>query len=69
MRNTPRITYKWEVRLHLPSGDVDEFSYWGSDGDTTPVQRLQLSVIDGETDEQKRERIRQALGRQDVHWW
>jgi len=70
----PHLFYKWNVRVHYngihdPSGSVDEFVYFGVDGDATPQGKIVLPVIVGETDEAQRERVRQALGRQDVHWW
>lgn len=74
----PHVFYQWAVRIH-PNGtprtaeevsaSVDQFDYFGVDGDITPAGRLELPVVIGETDEQQRERVRQALGRSDVHWW
>lgn len=75
----PHIYYQWAGRIHrngIPhteeeviASSVDEFTYFGVDGDTTPLGKIQLSVVPGETDEQQRYRVRQALGRRDVHWW
>ena len=68
------IFYQWNQRVHPDgtkdvSASYDEFVYFGVDGDITPQGSVTLPVILGETQEEERTRIRQILGRNDVHWW
>ena len=56
----PHIFYQWNVRVHRngtqdPSGSVDEFVYFGVDGDATPQGKIVLPVIVGETNSDMRE--------------
>ena len=64
-----RLTYEWLSRSHNKDGITDSYRVYGSGGDTTEPHRIDLEVVEGETDEDVRARLREMYNRPDVHWW